>query len=324
MSRQAPRIRAHGPDSLVALLSIDYEVGSLHLCYIDESGTSDVPGNTSHFVLAGVSLPIWHWRDADREITTIKRRFDLQDSEIHTAWLLRKYLEQSRINNFDNLGYVERRAEVMKARTRHLLQLQHSNNKRAYHQTKKNYTQTDAFIHLTLQERQSFVEEIADCVSQWGFARLFAECIDKIHFNPVQARSSIDEQAFEQLISRFEKFLQKIDGPDGQRNYGLIVHDNNETVARKHTSLMRDFHQKGTLWIDIQNIIETPLFVDSKLTSMVQIADLCSYSLRRFTENGETALFEKIYTRADRYLGRTVGVRHFTDDGCQCTICTDH
>lgn len=63
----------------------------MYLCYIDESGTSDIPGNTSHFVLAGISIPIWHWRDADREIFAVKTRYGLQNAEIHTAWLLRKY-----------------------------------------------------------------------------------------------------------------------------------------------------------------------------------------------------------------------------------------
>ena len=296
----------------------------MYLCYIDESGTSDIPGNTSHFVLAGVSMPIWHWRDADSEITNIKLRYDLGNTEIHTAWLLRKYLEQSRINNFNNLSRAQRQSEVRKFRTRHLLQLQKANNSRTYRQTRKNYAKTDAYIHLTLQERQNFVSEIAGCVSNWGFARLFAECIDKIHFDPLRTPSSVDEQAFEQVISRFEKYLQNTDDTNDQRNYGLIVHDNNETVERKHTLLMRRFHQKGTLWINVQRIIETPLFVDSGLTSMVQIADLCSYSLRRFLENSETALFEKIYARADRNQGRVVGVRHFTDQPCQCTICTTH
>ena len=74
--------------------------------------------------------------------------------------------------------------------------------------------------------------------------------------------------------------------------------DDNETVKRKHTQRMRDFHRKGTLWTSIERIIETPLFVDSQLTSMVQIADLCSYSLRQFVEKGETTLFNKIYARA--------------------------
>ena len=29
----------------------------MQLCYIDESGTPDVLGNTSHYVLAGISVP---------------------------------------------------------------------------------------------------------------------------------------------------------------------------------------------------------------------------------------------------------------------------
>ena len=296
----------------------------MYLCYIDESGTSDIPGNTSHFVLAGLSLPIWHWRDADREITIIKRRYGLENAEIHTAWMLRKYLEQTRINNFNSLSRIQRESEVRRYRTRELLRLQNSNNSRTYHQTRKNYAKTEAYIHMTLQERQNFLAEITDCVSRWGFARLFAECIDKVHFDPQRAQSPLDEQAFEQVISRFEQYLQNTDDTNGQRNYGLIVHDNNETVEKKHTQLMREFQRKGTLWTRIERIIETPLFVDSQLTSMVQIADLCSYSLRRFLENGETTLFNKIYTRADRNRRRVVGVRHFTDAGCQCAICKGH
>lgn len=299
-------------------------MSALHLCYIDESGTSDIPGNTSHFALAGVSIPIWHWLQADRQISAIKAQYSLQEAEIHTAWLLRKYLEQSRIADFERLTRDQRRAAVTSARTAHLLQLQRQNRHKAYRQTKKNYAQTEPYVHLTLSERQRFINDVADCVSDWGFARLFAECIDKVHFNPQIARLSLDEQAFEQLISRFERYLQNIDGPNGQRTFGLLVHDNNETVARKHTRMMRTFHQRGTLWIDIQRIIETPLFVDSKLTSMVQIADLCSYSLRRYIENGEEHLFAKIYNRADRHLGRVVGVRHFTNEACQCTICLGH
>ena len=40
----------------------------MYLCYIDESGTPDVPGNTSHYVLAGVSIPVQYWRDCDEEL----------------------------------------------------------------------------------------------------------------------------------------------------------------------------------------------------------------------------------------------------------------
>jgi hypothetical protein len=87
---------------------------------------------------------------------------------------------------------------------------------------------------------------------------------------------------------------------------------------------MRRFHAQGTLWTDVDRIIETPLFVDSSLTRMVQIADLCSYALRRYVENNEKDLFRRVFTRADRFRNTVVGVRHFTDLSCTCDICQAH
>lgn len=296
----------------------------MYLCYMDESGTSAIPGNTSHFILAGLCVPIWHWKDCDRELRHIKQRYGLADAEIHTAWLLRRFLEQRRVPDFDDLSHSQRRHEVEKLRRSELLRLQAQQNSRPYRQAKKNYKHTADYIHLTFDERRRFVLEIADCVSRWGFARLFAECIDKVHFDPVRTARSVDEQAFEQVISRYEQYLQAISTDPTRKTLGVVIHDNNETVARKHTELMRSFHRSGTLWTSIENIIETPLFVDSQLTGMVQIADLCAYGLRRYLENNEAEIFNKIFERADRRRGLTVGVRHFTHDSCVCDICGAH
>jgi hypothetical protein len=86
---------------------------------------------------------------------------------------------------------------------------------------------------------------------------------------------------------------------------------------------MRGFHFKGTLWTTIKHIIETPLFVDSSLTSMVQVSDLCAYALRRYLENHEDELFDTVFKRADRKGALTVGVRHFSGS-CTCKICDSH
>lgn len=305
----------------------------MYVCYIDESGTSDIPGNTSHFILAGVSVPIWHWHDADREVRRVLARYDLENAELHTAWLLRSYREQSTIPNFAGMNRARRRSEATRKRNAELLRLQQGQNPKKYRQTKKNYRHTDAYIHLTRQERTQAVSEVADCVSKWGFARLFAECIDKLHFDPTRVQGNVDEQAFEQVVSRFEQYLSHIErglvqriigGRAQQRSYGLLVHDNNQSIAQKHTRLMKHFHNQGTLWTNIKHLIETPLFVDSSLTRMVQVADLCSYALRRYLENGETDLFNRVFSRADRFQGRTVGVRHYSASNCKCDICQAH
>lgn len=290
----------------------------MHLCYIDESGTSDIPGNTSHFVLAGLSIPDGYWKQHDRQVEAIKRVYGLGGAEIHVAWLMRPYPEQKGIPQFATLSRPARRQQVESARKAELLRLQRVNINQ-YRQTRKNYKKTDSYIHLTSDERRQLVNDLATLISQWGTARLFAECIDKVHFDPVRARTSIDAQAFEQIVSRFEQYLQNI-----QEDFGLLIHDNNETVAKKHTEMMKQFFQKGTLWTSVEHIIETPMFVDSQLTGMIQLADICSYALRRYLENNESELFDLVFQRADRINATTVGVRHFTGAGCTCKICTSH
>ena len=298
----------------------------MFLCYIDESGVSSVPGNTSHFILTGISIPIWNWKHYEITISKIKDKYGLRDKEIHTAWILRNYTEQNKIKNFEKLSSAQRVSAVQRARRAELLKLQKTGKSQHYKQTKKNYIKTEPYIHLTLVERKAFIEEVAIEVSKWKNARLFAECIDKVHFDPTRTKQTVDEQAFIQLVSRFEQYLQITDKHygNGNKNFGLLIHDNNDTVSKKHTELMQQFHRKGTLWTKIKNTIETPLFVNSELTSMVQIADLCAYAIRRYLENNEDWLFKHKYKKADQKNDKKVGIRHFTDDSCKCQICTDH
>lgn len=319
-SRQASRSRAKGPIPQ----SLFFGGYTMYLCYIDESGTPQIPGNTSHYILAGISIPIWHWKTCDREIDKIKEEYSLSGVEIHAAWMLRKYIEQDKIPDLRGLPIPHRRSKVESIRKSELLRLQKVRSKKHYYQTKKNYRKTDPYIHLTYTERCDCIREIARCISNWGYARLFAECVDKIFFDPNRTSQSVDEQAFEQVVSRFERYLQIIGTGSDIKPYGLLIHDNNETVSKKHTRLMKQFHKTGTLWTVVENIIETPMFVDSQLTSMVQIADLCSYALRRYLENNETELFDFIFNRADKKDETVVGIRHFTQSGCACKICHEH
>lgn len=299
----------------------------MNVCYVDESGTSSIPGNTSHFVLAGFSIPIEYWKNCDISISTLKNKYMISDSEIHIGWLLRPYYEQNKITNFANLDYSKRKSEVLKVRRAEIYRLKEENAKNIK-QIKKNFRLTECYIHLTLDERKALVFELAEMISNWNHARLFAECIDKVHFDPTRAPISLDAQAFEQIVSRYEQYLEnskyRVVSGKKDTNYGLIIHDNNDTVAKKHTQLMKDFHKRGTFWTEIKNIIETPFFVDSQLTGLVQVADLCAYAIRRYCENGEEDLFRLIFKRADRSKGVVVGVRHFSDADCQCEICKAH
>jgi hypothetical protein len=100
------------------------------LCYIDESGTPDIPGNTSHYVLVGISIPIDKWRKCESEVSQIKTKYHLQNAEIHTGWLIRPYKEQRAIPDFGQLSVFDRRTEALKYRHRELLRLNNPKDKK--------------------------------------------------------------------------------------------------------------------------------------------------------------------------------------------------
>ncbi|MDE6370203.1 MAG: DUF3800 domain-containing protein [Duncaniella sp.] len=293
----------------------------LYLCYIDESGTSQLPGNTSHYILCGVSLPVKYWKNIHKKINQIKDKYRLTDCEIHTGWILRKYREQALIQDFEKLSDTERRAQVNALRHTNLANLYKQKN-RSFTQAKKNYKHTEPYIHLTYDERLDFLREIADLVGNSRYVRIFAECIDKPHLATLPHHQPCDEQALEQIVSRFEHYMSNIaKARNSESLYGLLVHDNNQTVSEKHTKLMQKFHIKGTIWTKINHVVETPFFVDSQLNNMVQIADLCALALRRYFENNEEDLLNRIISRFDRTRGKIVGVRHFSSPTCPCKIC---
>jgi hypothetical protein len=181
----------------------------------------------------------------------------------------------------------------------------------------KTYRKSEDYVHLTRAERRQLAEDLADAVGSWGDARIFAEVQDKSQTGDANRF----EFSFEQVVTRFNSFLTHTNGPTG-----LMVQDNNQTVALRLTTAMRRFHQRGTSWSKIGRIIETPLFVDSALTSMVQLADLCAYATRRYFEKDETDLFDRIKPCIDRTPdGKLVGMRHFTGRfKCQCDVCKEH
>lgn len=279
----------------------------MRICYLDESGTPELGGGTSHFILLGVAIQGESWKAKDNQITLIKQQFGLWGAEIHSGWMSRRYLEQERIADFEQMGVAARRAAVQRARDEFLVRKAALKGPANVQEDRKNFRKTAAYIHLTLVERRQVLTRIAETVKQWEDCRLFAECTDKSSLRGSSPPVPPFEEGFTQVVSRFHRFLEAQRPPE----YGLLVQDHNEAMARRLTEMMRVFHQRGTRWTDqIRLLVETPLFVDSQLTSMVQVADLCAYATRRYCENGEMELFQHLLPKFNEVGGRLVGIRH--------------
>jgi len=310
----------------------------MYLCYLDESSVPEIPGNSTHFVLAGIAIPIERWREADAAITEIMARYGLAGAELHTAWLLRKYIEQSKVQDFEGLGWDERRIQVARLRVVEVHRVRKLGIAKRNSQLKKIFRNTEPYTHLTFQERTQLAVEIAEAIAQWDWATLMASCIDKSFFLTKQRPDQVNLYAFSGVLLQFSQFLEEAEGFGSggaadatfqipPKEFGLLIHDNNETVALKHTRHLRAIQSTDGLHERMRRIIETPLFVDSTLTRMIQLADLWAYSLRRYVENGETKLFSILFSKKWTTIGGSqypiprASVHHFAEPSCQCDIC---
>jgi len=294
----------------------------MRIAYLDESGSPELKGSTSHFVLLALTIDGETWKSKDRDITRVKNSFGLSQAEVHAGWMARRYPEQEQISGFSSLNQSQRRSEVRLKREAMLLKRATLHGVQSVQGMKKSFRKTESYIHLTFAERREVLKQILEAANQWPDCRLFAECTDKRAFGSTIPTVPPFEEAFTQVISRFHRFLLGGNPP----MHGMLVQDHNQTVAERLTGLMRRFHSQGTPWAsDISQLIETPLFVDSRLTSLVQVADVCAYATRRYLENQETELFNLVLPKFHYSGGRLVSARHYRGPHpCDCLICRQH
>ena len=130
------------------------------------------------------------------------------------------------------------------------------------------------------------------------------------------------EHAFEKICNRFNLLLTRIWHRDAEAQRGLVVMD--ETAHENALQgLARRFRERGSRWGDFRNLAEVPMFVDSKASRIIQLADLLAWAVRRRYELGDTRYFDRIVGRFDAAGGVIHGLVHFTPPGtdCKCPAC---
>lgn len=134
--------------------------------------------------------------------------------------------------------------------------------------------------------------------SRFPKVRLFASVIDK------RALPGTDpvEHAFEQLSSRFDLFLRRRHSKHQDTQRGLILFDKSTTEQRIQT-LAREFKYGGHSWGQTKNYAEVPVFLDSRASRLIQLADLVAYALYRHYEHGDSQFFQIIHKCFDQEGG---------------------
>lgn len=127
--------------------------------------------------------------------------------------------------------------------------------------------------------------------------------------------------AFEDLCSRFDIQLKRFEGTQEPQR-GLIVLDesSHETTLQ---AMARNFRSVGTKWGVIRNLVEVPLFVDSRASRMIQLADHVAYAVFRSYQSDDTSYIRPIIKRFMAEEGKLHGLLHRQtyDLDCMCPSC---
>jgi hypothetical protein len=132
-------------------------------------------------------------------------------------------------------------------------------------------------VWRSIRERPKREKMINDALSVFAGAasvRLFAVAVDKTAVSPEDPI----RLAFEELCNRFNLFLERINNRNARESHrGLIVMDETRH-ERPLQALARHFRVVGGRWGHFRNLAEVPLFVDSRASRLVQLADLVAWA----------------------------------------------
>jgi hypothetical protein len=113
--------------------------------------------------------------------------------------------------------------------------------------------------------------------------------------------------AFEQVASRFDMFLGRLFLKYSNPQRGIILFDKSSTEMRIQT-LAKHFKYHGHTWGKTNNYAEVPVFLDSKASRLIQLADLVAFALYRYYEAKDNTFFDIIKGSFDQEGGVVHGL----------------
>jgi hypothetical protein len=172
--------------------------------------------------------------------------------------------------------------------------------------------------------RERMIQRALEVVGGNRSVRLFAVAVDRAAVSP---RDPV-EVAFEELCNRFNLFLQRmnnrqINSRPSESQRGLLVIDNMKH-EKPLQALARHFRANGGRWGHFRNLAEVPLFVDSKASRLVQLADLVAFATWRRYEHQDGRFFEPLIPHFDTEGGVIHGLFHHRRIAaglCYCPAC---
>ena len=171
---------------------------------------------------------------------------------------------------------------------------------------------------MNQDEARGAIKSVLDVLAEaYDSARAFA-CV--VHKDSFPNRDPM-EVAFEDLCSRFDLYLKRLRAA-GEPQRGLVILDKSthETTLQQ---MAVEFRTLGTRWGVIKNLADTPLFVDSRASRCIQLADHIAYAVFRRYQHKDAQYFDRIAHKFDAEDGIVHGLVHkeLGNLNCMCPAC---
>ena len=171
---------------------------------------------------------------------------------------------------------------------------------------------------MTQSEARGAIKSVLQVLAKsFDSARAFACVVHKASFpnrDPM-------EIAFEELCNRFDLYLGRLRAA-GDTQRGLLILDDSTYETTLQRMAVR-FRTLGTKWGTVKFLADTPLFVDSQASRVIQLADHLAYSVFRRYEAGDTQYMDQIANKFDADDGVIHGLVHKepAKRDCMCIAC---
>ena len=175
---------------------------------------------------------------------------------------------------------------------------------------------------LTGDQRRDLKDQVYAVIANRR-AVLFACAVEKAFAN--LRNEDPYERAFEDLISRFDLFMSRInrtasaEGREEQRGLVVLAESSYEKTL---ALLARRLREQGTRWRNLHNVTDVPYFAPARDTRLLQYADFCANAIYGRYHSKLTGDFDRIASKFDRESGVLHGLAHLTgDSSCSCLAC---
>lgn len=153
------------------------------------------------------------------------------------------------------------------------------------------------------QREQALLDSLEILRKHQGKIRIFAAVLTKGN----SQGDDVIRVCFEQIASRFDMYLSRLYARnDPQR--GIIIFDEQRKHEKSIQNLARNFKNTGHSYGKLRNFSEVPLFLDSKASRLIQMADMVSFAIFRKYERNDAKFFNIIQNCFDFDAGSCHGL----------------